>query len=252
MGNCPTCGNATSENASLCPSCGEPLADGWATRKTQTELARKQKKSNGRKKYYFAVIAGIFIATLLIPSEEEKLEKLKIENPSQYQALVEQRRVAKQEQISNLENEAAATPEGNLEDKINTYNQLIKLDPENETYKNGVEEYKRKERVRDEKIAIFTKQAQEMKEREKRRKGFHCLSGWDGSHRGVKDYTKKNMREPDSFEHIETRITPVDDNGRHTLSMTYRARNGFGGMNVAVAVATIRNADCSATITALN
>ena len=27
--NCPTCGNGTSENASVCPACGEPLQDGW-------------------------------------------------------------------------------------------------------------------------------------------------------------------------------------------------------------------------------
>lgn len=27
--NCPTCGNGTSENASICPACGEPLQDGW-------------------------------------------------------------------------------------------------------------------------------------------------------------------------------------------------------------------------------
>ena len=28
--SCPTCGNQTSENASQCPNCGEPLSSGWA------------------------------------------------------------------------------------------------------------------------------------------------------------------------------------------------------------------------------
>lgn len=83
---------------------------------------------------------------------------------------------------------------------------------------------------------------------EKKRKGFHCLSAWDGSHRGVKRYTEERMRDPDSFEHIETRITPVNAAGEHALVMQYRARNGFGGMNVNVASATIRNSDCRATI----
>ena len=43
-------------------------------------------------------------------------------------------------------------------------------------------------------------------EAEKQRSGFHCLSTWDGSHRSVKKYTQEQMREPDSFEHIETRM----------------------------------------------
>jgi len=63
-----------------------------------------------------------------------------------------------------------------------------------------------------------------------------------------KQYTEKRMRDPDSFEHIETRITPVNSNGQHRLTMKYRAKNGFGGMTVGVAVATIRNSDCFATI----
>ena len=56
------------------------------------------------------------------------------------------------------------------------------------------------------------------------------------------------MREPDSFEHIETRITPINEKGKHTLTMRYRARNGFGGMTDGVAIATINNAGCSAMV----
>lgn len=84
-------------------------------------------------------------------------------------------------------------------------------------------------------------------EQENRRKGFHCLSAWDGSHRGVKEYVENRLRDPDSFEHLETRITPVK-NGKHTLFMTYRARNGFGGMNVEKVVAEIDSSTCGATI----
>jgi hypothetical protein len=87
-------------------------------------------------------------------------------------------------------------------------------------------------------------------EAEKKRKGFHCLSAWDGSHRDVVRSLKRSLRDPDSFEHEETRITPVDDKGNHTLLMTYRARNGFGGMNIGKLAATVRNSDCSFTIVA--
>ena len=78
-----------------------------------------------------------------------------------------------------------------------------------------------------------------------RQKGFHCLSSWDGSHREVVRRVEQRLRDPDSFEHIETRITPVNAEGFHLLFMTFRAQNGFGGMNVGEASATIKQSDCS-------
>ncbi|WP_070157488.1 zinc ribbon domain-containing protein [Sphingobium phenoxybenzoativorans] len=96
--------------------------------------------------------------------------------------------------------------------------------------------------------AAVEAKAEADKSAENKRKGFHCLSAWDGSHRGVADAVKERLRDPDSFEHIETRIAPVDKDGAHALLMKYRARNGFGGMNVSEALATVKNSDCSATI----
>lgn len=84
-----------------------------------------------------------------------------------------------------------------------------------------------------------------IEEAEKRNAGFHCLSAWDGSHRELVNALKNTLREPDSFEHIDTRITPVSDEGYHVLMMNYRARNGFGGMNVGRLAATVKNSDCS-------
>ena len=83
---------------------------------------------------------------------------------------------------------------------------------------------------------------------EEKRKGFHCLSAWDGEHWDFTRDVKNLMRDPDSFEEIETRITPVNDEGFHNILMTYRARNGFGGMNVGEALGLVRNSDCRATI----
>jgi hypothetical protein len=87
-----------------------------------------------------------------------------------------------------------------------------------------------------------------VEEETKRKSGFHCLSAWDGSHRGIVESVKKGLREPDSFEHIETVIGPVTDKGIHALSMKYRARNGFGGMNVGTVIASVRNSDCGGEI----
>lgn len=86
------------------------------------------------------------------------------------------------------------------------------------------------------------KQAELALEREK---GFHCLNKWDGAHDGVKTRTKASLRDPDSFEHIETRVTPRKKDGNHGLIMKYRARNGFGGVNVGEVYANFSNADCS-------
>ena len=84
---------------------------------------------------------------------------------------------------------------------------------------------------------------------ESKRNGFHCLSGYDGSHRGVEQFIKQNLRDPNSYEHVQTRITPVKD-GEHTLFTSYRARNGFGGMTSGSAIATVNNETCHATILA--
>lgn len=102
----------------------------------------------------------------------------------------------------------------------------------------------------EEKAAAAAREAAERAEQ--RKAGFHCLSDWDGSHRGVVTYVKERLRDPDSFQHVETRITPVDASGAHRLIMQYRANNGFGGKTLGTAVATIKSANCSATITAVD
>ncbi|MBC6443782.1 MAG: hypothetical protein GDA53_11885 [Rhodobacteraceae bacterium] len=88
------------------------------------------------------------------------------------------------------------------------------------------------------------KAARIAEESEKRRRGFRCLSTWDGSHPHFKRHVRSLIRDPDSFKHMETRVSPVSKNGTHTFWMTCRARNGFGGMNVGKARGTYRNDNC--------
>tara|TARA_E500000305_G_C4029093_1_gene243677 strand:- start:9912 stop:10556 length:645 start_codon:yes stop_codon:yes gene_type:complete len=92
------------------------------------------------------------------------------------------------------------------------------------------------------------REAEAREEQEERRKGFHCLSAWDGSHQVFKRSVRDSMRNQSSFEHMETRITPVNEKGQHTLLMKYRAENGFGGMNVGVATGLVDSKTCRATI----
>jgi hypothetical protein len=87
-------------------------------------------------------------------------------------------------------------------------------------------------------------QADVIQKAEDKRKGFHCLSGWNGAYRPLESYVKERLRDPDSYDHIETRITPVNEKGEHVLVMKYRAKNGFGGMNVERYVITVKNESC--------
>ncbi len=83
---------------------------------------------------------------------------------------------------------------------------------------------------------------------EEKRKGFHCLSAWNGAHKGIEKHLQKSLKDPDSYEHIETRITPVGPKQKHTLFMKYRARNGFGGYTIGNLTALVNNYGCDATI----
>ncbi len=76
------------------------------------------------------------------------------------------------------------------------------------------------------------------------RRGMHCLNGWDGSHWKMQSEIKRRLRDPDSFEHVETRIAPIDEVGNHSIFMSFRARNGFGGMNVQQAIGVVDNKAC--------
>ena len=90
-------------------------------------------------------------------------------------------------------------------------------------------------------------QADQAKAEQDRKQGLHCLSGWDGSNRSLVDQVKRQLREPTSFEHVETDIQP-EVNGKHSITMEYRARNGFGGMDVATAEGTVDHETCEATL----
>lgn len=89
--------------------------------------------------------------------------------------------------------------------------------------------------------------AEAKKKAAERDQGLHCLSPWDGSSSQLVAMVKPQMRNPKSFEHIETRIGPKDKNGQHKVAMKYRAENGFGGMTIGYVSGKVSNADCSVT-----
>ncbi len=74
--------------------------------------------------------------------------------------------------------------------------------------------------------------------------GFTCLSQWDGSHDGFVAAVKATLNDPDSFEHDATKTWPVNAEGRNTILMNFRARNGFGGVLRVKASGSFDNQSC--------
>ena len=86
-------------------------------------------------------------------------------------------------------------------------------------------------------------------EQEEKRKGFHCLSAWDGNHDGFEELVKANLKDPGSMETYETRISPVNTTtGQHSIIMDFGARNSFGGMARHTATGWVDNETCEATL----
>ena len=85
---------------------------------------------------------------------------------------------------------------------------------------------------------------------EERQKGFHCLSKWDGRHTDFAADVKRNLNNPASFDHVETRVSPVSHDGSHAIYMTYRATNAFGAVVTATAKGSYLNRGCSHTVDA--
>ncbi len=83
---------------------------------------------------------------------------------------------------------------------------------------------------------------------ENRKKGFHCLSPWDGSNGSLIRQVKESLRDPGSFEHQDTWIFPADAKGQHRIKMVFRSRNGFGGMVTAEAIGGVDHESCDATM----
>src|SRR3546814_12446541 len=55
---------------------------------------------------------------------------------------------------------------------------------------------------------------------------------------------KQSLREPDSFEHIRSSATAVDENGVQRSLIGFRARNGIGGVYLGKDMANVRFHGC--------
>ena len=91
---------------------------------------------------------------------------------------------------------------------------------------------------------------QAVEQAENMRKGFHCLSDWDGNHDGLERLVRDRLNDPDSMETDTTRILPSGSWGDddHAVSMDFRARNAFGGMIRNTGSGWVDHETCEATL----
>lgn len=68
-----------------------------------------------------------------------------------------------------------------------------------------------------------------------------CLSAWDGSHAQMARDVKAMLKNPASFEHLETRY--IDRGNEIDLIMKFTGTNSFGAVTTSTATATI-NKNC--------
>lgn len=54
------------------------------------------------------------------------------------------------------------------------------------------------------------------------------FSAWDGSHIGLTKLVKANMKDPNSYEHIDTQYRVMDS--VILIVMRFRGKNSFGGL----------------------
>ena len=107
--------------------------------------------------------------------------------------------------------------------------------PERNKIIQEIKEKREKERIARE-LEIKRKEQEEFNKNRKENieKQF---SAWDGSHPKLSRMIKENCRNPDSYEHIETRFR---DDGNYIFVITkYRAQNGFGGMSIGTVSANV-------------
>lgn len=98
--------------------------------------------------------------------------------------------------------------------------------------------------------ARLNKEAEEQNERnlealKQRQNEFEerCMSSWDDSHIELVKYIKKNINDPESFEHVETSYGLQKDYA--IIVMQFRCRNAFGGLVLNSVKATVSLDDCS-------
>lgn len=104
--------------------------------------------------------------------------------------------------------ELKAIPVSDFEENLKRYEVLARMHRSDKKYA--------------EKVAFYKKKQERQKTIESQ------FSGWDGEHRRLSKHIEKNLKNPDSYEHVKTLY--VDKGDHLLLETTYRGTNSFGAI----------------------
>ena len=128
----------------------------------------------------------------------------------------------------DLRNEANLS----LERRSEIYTTLIREEPANS------EVYQRKLKEIEPQIAAVKKLQEDTTKRAAMEGNIQGqFSGYDGSHRKVEAAIKARLKDPSSYEHVNTKY--IVDPETITVYTTYRARNSFNALTTSIAIATV-------------
>lgn len=161
-------------------------------------------------KDYQSVISQI---NQYLVSSDKELEQINTQAQNELAAL------RKAEKTKQLLDELKGGSSNEYEKNRNLYQQLLRLHPDNQSYKT--------------KLSFYGGKVEEEKQKqiaadERKKKIKSQFSGWNGSHRNLEEVIKASMNDPRSYEHVETVYW---DQGDHlVVRTTFRGKNAFGGV----------------------
>lgn len=140
------------------------------------------------------------------------------------------RNIDRARNIKQLSDELASKP--TLARSMAIYKELVHLDPANPLWRAMIDEIQPT-------FAAMERNEVELKKSTARKESIQRLfSGWDGSVSAVEKAIKLQLKDPDSYKHVETRFNDSGF-GNVTVVTQYRARNSFNAMITDIATAVV-------------
>lgn len=186
---CKDCGSEVSKKAEKCPQCGAPL---------------KRKPLGCGALILILMVIGIWVSVYdnnfgsKSPAGKAAIEAQSIPSSLEGKKALETRLLA----------ELKTIPVKEFDKNLERYKKLIRMFPDNVKYQQKVKYYSDKV--------------------DRRKLIERQFSSWNGSHKTLEDYIRKNLKNPDSYDHVETLY--VDKGDHILLETTYRATNSFNAI----------------------
>jgi hypothetical protein len=156
---------------------------------------------------------AISLSSKYLPANNSELKELHT------LALAEKAKVDASKKTVELLASLEKVDKSDIAKRSKIYAELSRLNSNNKEYAEKASFYEGKQKEEQKKALLAA---------ERRKQIESQFSQWDGSHRNVEAYIKRQMHNPDSYKHEETRFK---DNGDYILVITsFRGTNAFGGV----------------------